>query len=599
MKKTPVILVFSLLLVLFCFGLFVYPKVGLESTNRGYEYMDTVFDQSKVTSVDIKLDDKDLTTMLANASDEEIVEANVTINGTTVNHVGLRTKGNLSLRSVVQMDDSERYSFKIDFDYYDSTQSLDGLKKLNLNNNYSDASQMREFMSYKMMDGLGIATPGYSYMYVTINGEEWGLYLGVEAIEETFLARSFDKGSDSLYKPDGTGSDLKYISNDYNDYTGIGAKTDISRQDEDEFMDFINAINAENSDLETVLDVDEMLRYFTANTALVNLDSYQGNLKHNYYLYEEDGIFSVLPWDYNMAFGGFGAGMGGGGGKDGFPGREDAAAGNVGNAVAPTINDAQTERQNNMAPANANSGAAQSDARQPMGMMVGNALSDSTINLSIYEPVSGTTMEERPLINALLSNEGNVALYEKYVSEIATSFLAKENFTQMVDEVYTLIHPYVEKDPTAFYTVDEFEEDVHGDNGIIEFASKRSDSILAQLSGELVVENTNSNTSAPSTDGAANKNSNDNAVDGAQSHNRGEMPEGMQHPNGEGMPEGMQHPNGEGMRGGQGGPGFGENGTIGTQSTGYSKTMIITSAVSVVLLVLLTFATSRFKRRRE
>ena len=56
------------------------------------------------------------------------------------------------------------------------------------------------------------------------------------------------------------------------------------------------------------MDVDEVLRYFAANTALVNLDSYVSSLKHNYYLYEEDGRISILPWDYNLAFGTFQSG---------------------------------------------------------------------------------------------------------------------------------------------------------------------------------------------------------------------------------------------------------------------------------------------------
>ena len=34
---------------------------------------------------------------------------------------------------------------------------------------------------------------------------------------------------------------------------------------------------------------------------------------HNYYLYEEDGQLSMIPWDYNLAFGGFSAGGFGGG----------------------------------------------------------------------------------------------------------------------------------------------------------------------------------------------------------------------------------------------------------------------------------------------
>jgi spore coat protein CotH len=38
------------------------------------------------------------------------------------------------------------------------------------------------------------------------------------------------------------------------------------------------------------------------STAWSNLDSYQGSLAHNYYLYEQDGVFSLLPWDYNESF---------------------------------------------------------------------------------------------------------------------------------------------------------------------------------------------------------------------------------------------------------------------------------------------------------
>ncbi len=49
-----------------------------------------------------------------------------------------------------------------------------------------------------------------------------------------------------------------------------------------------------------MLDVYEVLRYFAANTFLVNLDSYVSNMNHNYYLYEKDGIVSILPWDYNL-----------------------------------------------------------------------------------------------------------------------------------------------------------------------------------------------------------------------------------------------------------------------------------------------------------
>ena len=62
---------------------------------------------------------------------------------------------------------------------------------------------------------------------------------------------------------------------------------------------------SQGTNLEEYIDVDEVLRYFAVNTFLVNLDSYAGNLKHNYYLYERNGVFQILPWDLNLSFGGF------------------------------------------------------------------------------------------------------------------------------------------------------------------------------------------------------------------------------------------------------------------------------------------------------
>lgn len=44
--------------------------------------------------------------------------------------------------------------------------------------------------------------PLCSYAYITVNGEEWGLYLAVEGVEESFLERNYGDGSGELYKPD-------------------------------------------------------------------------------------------------------------------------------------------------------------------------------------------------------------------------------------------------------------------------------------------------------------------------------------------------------------------------------------------------------------
>ena len=58
-------------------------------------------------------------------------------------------------------------------------------------------------------------------------------------------------------------------------------------------------------DLDDVVDVEMALRYFVVHNFVVNGDSYTGSMIHNYYLYEEDGKLSMIPWDYNLAFGTF------------------------------------------------------------------------------------------------------------------------------------------------------------------------------------------------------------------------------------------------------------------------------------------------------
>ena len=440
----------------------VLPNIGLERKDNAASYKHYVFNEKKVARVDIQLEATDWEEIKDNPLEEEFKQANVTVNGKKVEGVAIRTKGNSSLTSVARSD-SERYSLKIDFDYYDSTQSLYGLKKLNLNNNFSDSTQMREFVSYELMEQMGIPTPSHSYMYVTVNGEDYGLFLGVEAVDETFLANTFGSTDGFLYKPDGTGSDLKWISDNIKDYSGIGLKTNESNIEESKIIKMLDAIN-NGGDLEKVLDVYEILKYFALNTALVSLDSYQGTMKHNYYLYENDGVFSIIPWDYNMSFGGFG-GMGGPRGEK----KED---------TDKSLDERRSEENN----------ALNEQGNEKMPGMTSELISDSAINFSISEPVSGTTLEERPLLNALLSNETYNAKYMEYLDDIATKILTEENVETITKDLAAILTTYVEADPSKFYTTDDFLAGVSGDKSLPEFAKRRSESILKQLSGELVVK---------------------------------------------------------------------------------------------------------------
>jgi hypothetical protein len=106
----------------------------------------------------------------------------------------------------------------------------------------------------------------------------------------------------------GMGSDdakLQYIDDDPDSYSTIfdSAKTTVTQADQTRLIAALKALG--EGDVASCLDVDEVLRYFVVHNYVVNGDSYTGSMVHNYYLYEQDGVLSMIPWDYNLAFGGF------------------------------------------------------------------------------------------------------------------------------------------------------------------------------------------------------------------------------------------------------------------------------------------------------
>lgn len=76
--------------------------------------------------------------------------------------------------------------------------------------------------------------------------------------------------------------------------------------------------------------------------------------------------------------------------------------------------------------------------------------------------------------NWILSDESYTEQYHQYFAE----FLDTVDLQSIIDNAYQLIAPYVEQDPTAFYTKEEFEQGVQT---LKEFCSLRSESISMQL----------------------------------------------------------------------------------------------------------------------
>ena len=453
--------------------------LGVQAVSSALGYESRLFDTSMVHTIEIEMEDWD--SFLEGCTDEEYVSCSLVIDQEACKNVAIRAKGNTSLTSVASYGNN-RYSFKVEFDHYDKSNTYYGLDKLCLNNIIQDNTYMKDYVTYQMMSGFGVDSPLCSYVYLTVNGEDFGLYLAVEGVEESFLERNYGRDYGELYKPDsmsmgggrgngagfdpgiledaGTwpgnpgndeegmgapgegmppegmetgkgpggpggmsmGSDdvsLIYTDDEYDSYSNIfdNAKTEISDSDKERLIDALKKLN-EGKNIDTVVDIEEVIRYFTVHNFVCNFDSYTGSMIHNYYLYEKDGQLSMIPWDYNLAFGGFESGT---------------------------------------------------DA-------------EGLVNYPIDSPVSGGTVESRPMLAWIFADEEYTKLYHQYFAEFIEQYFTSGEFEQMIDAVSEMIAPYVEKDPTKFCTYEEFQEGV---STLKSFCMLRAESIEGQLDGTI------------------------------------------------------------------------------------------------------------------
>ena len=103
-----------------------------------------------------------------------------------------------------------------------------------------------------------------------------------------------------------SGGSLEYIDDYTSSYSAIFNNV-VGKGTESDYQKVVAALKAlsEGVELEKYFDVDKILRYLAAHAIVVNLDSYSSNMAQNYHIYERDGQLTILPWDYNLAWGGF------------------------------------------------------------------------------------------------------------------------------------------------------------------------------------------------------------------------------------------------------------------------------------------------------
>ncbi|MCR5790508.1 MAG: CotH kinase family protein [Lachnospiraceae bacterium] len=204
-KIIAAIMVLAVILCLVAAGCAKQLSDALGGLGVGMEYESELFDTDEIISIDILMDEKDWTEMLNSAMSEEYYTCDVVINGQTIYNVGIRPKGNTSLSAIAMNPDSDRYSFKLEFGHFVDGQTCFGLDKLILNNNYADATNMKEAIIYDMFQYIGAEASLYNYASLSLNGEYKGVYLALEGVEKSFMLRNFGTQDGELYKPDTMG----------------------------------------------------------------------------------------------------------------------------------------------------------------------------------------------------------------------------------------------------------------------------------------------------------------------------------------------------------------------------------------------------------
>ena len=134
--------------------------------------------------------------LTANYSTEEEIPADLIVDGVTYPAVGVRFKG---MTSYSRIGNSRKKSFNIALDFQDDDQRLEGYKTLNLNNAASDPSFMREVLYFDMVRRY-TPCPKVSFVELTINDEDWGLYVHVQQLNSDLIKEWFVSSDGTRWK---------------------------------------------------------------------------------------------------------------------------------------------------------------------------------------------------------------------------------------------------------------------------------------------------------------------------------------------------------------------------------------------------------------
>lgn len=221
----------------------------------GYEKR--LFTSSSVHRIELLMEDWFL--FLGSGAAECWENCSLRIDGEYWDGAGIRIRKNKSLGQGKRIE-NQRYSFQIEFAHQQGGNTYYGLDRLYLYNLYGDRSYMKDYLGYRLMRDMGVPAPLCSYVWVTVNGEDWGLYLAIEELGESFLLRNYGEGHGRIL----LFSQWK------------GGKVQPNRE--------------------------VLIKYLVVDNFLGKQGGYREGDFGNTYLYEGKEGIMLIPWDYGSGF---------------------------------------------------------------------------------------------------------------------------------------------------------------------------------------------------------------------------------------------------------------------------------------------------------
>lgn len=260
---------------------------------------DEIFAADRFPHFELELDAAAIADLSSTSNDPKLwVKGRFRYGDEVFEDVSVRRKGSSTYRAL-----PKKASLKIRFNKgaAHKERRFHGLTDLTLNNGVSDGSFLAERLAYYTHAALGLPASRANSARLSINGQNYGVYVNVETANENLIQRIYGQGEGerTLYEL-ATGDWSVGTRALFDEEVGDGSLADV-----DTLLATVDAARPAHllEDTATVLDIDKWLGHCAAEAITGHHDGYAYGKwgSHNYHMSAgPDGRFSLLPWSTDL-----------------------------------------------------------------------------------------------------------------------------------------------------------------------------------------------------------------------------------------------------------------------------------------------------------